>query len=398
MKILVLDSLRVFNPKSRKNGLYPGVVALHEKAGWEAIVVTLTVPSRKDLQYFRKASRYSLISPSRGHAALIFFLLVLGKLLNSGFFGEKAISVGMYSCFSQVAREIKNGRNISVVTALTSALRSGLFARQVSTQFGIPYMVFEHKTNFARGFASKAEATSVRQTIEQASLVAPVSEALRLNIESFLGHNRVKQIVTPNPTDMASGPGGHIARAEDFPQGRFAFGAWTAWRQIKRLDLLLDSLAHILQSHPQTCLIVAGPFPEWAKTRVEEENLGNHVLLLGEIDRGQIKTLADIVDCVLVPSDHETFALPVIEGFAAGIPAVVTRCGGPEDLVSSLSLGRTVPKGDYLKFANAMKEVIDNYECFDSEAIKVHYTKFYGEEAIMKKWRGLYVFVDGLQK
>lgn len=236
------------------------------------------------------------------------------------------------------------------------------------------------------------------QTIEQASAVAPVSEALKLNIDSFLGHTRVKQVVIPNPTDITSVPGDHIAEVENFSQERFIFGAWTAWRQIKRLDLLLDSMVSILQSHPQTCLIVAGPFPKWAPTRLEKENLGSHVLLLGEINRRQIKTLANIVDCVLVPSDHETFALPVIEGFAAGIPAIVTRCGGPEDLVSHNQLGRVVPKGDFLKFADAMRDVIASYQDFDSEAIKIHFSKCYGNRATLKSWEALYAYVDGLPK
>src|SRR5690606_35601164 len=109
------------------------------------------------------------------------------------------------------------------------------------------------------------------------------------------------------------------------------FGAWTRWRKIKRLDLLLDAFASAYAQNNKLRLVVAGPIEpndsliaNFIKTRAMERC----VFYWGSATREEIQRIAFSVNCVVVPSDFETFGLPVIEGMAAGKPAIVTRCNG----------------------------------------------------------------------
>ena len=56
--------------------------------------------------------------------------------------------------------------------------------------------------------------------------------------------------------------------------------------------------------------MIAGPVPEWADARVKDPGLAGSVVILGTLDRSQIKALARQSDCVVVPSDHEYFCEP----------------------------------------------------------------------------------------
>ena len=84
----------------------------------------------------------------------------------------------------------------------------------------------------------------------------------------------------------------------------------------------------------------------------------------------------------------------MIEGFAAGIPAIVTECGGPEYLVEATHLGRIVPRGNALQLADAMSDVIANHGHFDRRAIESHYTRHFGQAAAERAWKALYDEVD----
>ena len=74
-------------------------------------------------------------------------------------------------------------------------------------------------------------------------------------------------------------------------------------------------------------------------------------------------------DIFVLPSYYDSFGIVLIESMACGIPVVATKCGGPEQLVHN-TVGRLAEIGDPVSLANAISEVIDNYESFDREIIR----------------------------
>ncbi len=60
---------------------------------------------------------------------------------------------------------------------------------------------------------------------------------------------------------------------------------------------------------------------------------GRSGLFLGAQD--SIESLLNCADLVLQPSASESFGLVILEAMAMGVPVISTRCGGPEEVVSS---------------------------------------------------------------
>ena len=127
--------------------------------------------------------------------------------------------MGRASCILQLERERRHGRKFSTVTALMSAAGSGLLAERISLKLALPLVVWEHRTHFARGFASVNSAYVVRRILSRASVVAPISEGLRRNIDTFMTGHTMNQIVVPNPTDQDRVPVGTLGISQDFPVG-----------------------------------------------------------------------------------------------------------------------------------------------------------------------------------
>jgi len=60
----------------------------------------------------------------------------------------------------------------------------------------------------------------------------------------------------------------------------------------------------------------------------------------------------------VLPSRYETFGVALVEAMATGLPAVATRCGGPEDIVTDQT-GQLVPPDDPDALAEALQTMHD---------------------------------------
>ncbi|WP_374983182.1 glycosyltransferase [Streptomyces fradiae] len=70
--------------------------------------------------------------------------------------------------------------------------------------------------------------------------------------------------------------------------------------------------------------------------RVAELGLSDAVKLPGSIPHEQALELMREHDLMVHPSRYETFGMTIVEGVAAGIPLLVTRCGGPEKTLAGI--------------------------------------------------------------
>lgn len=98
------------------------------------------------------------------------------------------------------------------------------------------------------------------------------------------------------------------------------------------------------------------------KDALSQEPLGNpRVIDHGMIPYENIAEVYRTIDVLVLPSIYlEVFGLVVLEAFSAGHPVIVSKCGGPEELVRDGVDGFVVERNDPRALADTMRRFIDD--------------------------------------
>ncbi|SDY56418.1 glycosyltransferase family 4 protein [Citreimonas salinaria] len=294
----------------------------------------------------------------------------------------------------RVRQLIKAARanRVAAVCGLQSAPQSGLLAQRIANGIKRPFASWEHLTSYGRRDVVLDD-RALGHFFRNSGATAAVSGGTLQAIEQRFGLSLSNGVTIPNPVpdDFEFLEPPQPNRYTSLCTGHFTFGAWTNWRDIKRLDLLLDAFGRIAPDRPDARLIVAGPMPEANQQTIASHTASERIVRLGNISREDIRHLAHAVDCCCLPSDHETFGLPVVEALAAGRPVISTRTVGPTELLSGQpTLGQLVPRNDAAAFATAMISAMDNAHLVEPEQLRAHAIRTCGSEAQIDRWRSFY--------
>ena len=222
---------------------------------------------------------------------------------------------------------------------------------------------------------------------KSATVIAPVSEPLEKCLKKFNPDINTQVIYNPIGAEMFEKPSSEItAKLNNFTNGNFCFGAWTTWRKIKRLDILLDAFSNFRSSTNKTYKLIVGgsSVDKETENRMKQDP---DILFLGSLVRKDVHALSAFIDCCIVCSDHETFGLPIAEAMAQGKPVIATNSGGVEGLIND-SLGLVIKRNDLVSLVDAMK-LMSEKKNYSSEEITNFARNQIRSDAIKKKWSTL---------
>jgi glycosyltransferase involved in cell wall biosynthesis len=363
---------------SRKAGLFPVTIRQHLSIARKVLVFSIMDRCGKK---------------SRGASGLGDAIYVNPEISGiSTFVGARGNGPFSDLALRDLARLLGN-EGIQAVTALQSTPRSGRFAQKIAAQLDLPYFIWEHSSAYGSGRFSPARIAELKSCLLGAAGVAAVSRNLLVDIERVCEIDLDNSTVIPNPVPSdfefteAKNARDHKLDSRDGP----IFGGWTNWRSLKRLDVLLDAFDIVLGHQPNARLLIAGPVGADEEVRLAHPRIS----YLGNIGRSEVRQLARTVDVCCVPSDFETFGLPVIEALAEGTPVVCTDCDGPSSIVTEPFLGRIVGRGDVAGFAKAMVDVADSPAEYPDERIRDFAINQFGEWPQIERWKNFYGSVLG---
>ncbi|WP_245179418.1 glycosyltransferase family 4 protein [Streptomyces montanisoli] len=106
----------------------------------------------------------------------------------------------------------------------------------------------------------------------------------------------------------------------------------------KGVDWLLEAFAQCHAEDPELTLTLVGEGELRGRLtgRARELGLGNAVEFTGAVPPPRALELMREHDLLVHPSRYETFGMTVVEAVAAGLPVLVTRCGGPEETLAGI--------------------------------------------------------------
>jgi phosphatidylinositol alpha-1,6-mannosyltransferase len=160
-------------------------------------------------------------------------------------------------------------------------------------------------------------------------------------------------------------------------------------------EFIQESLPKIAERVPAACLAIIGGNPSDSlteredvlrgiKAAVSETGLANHVRLFGRVADGELISLYQACDVVVlpaleVPDDVEGFGIVLLEAAAAGKPVVATAVGGIPDAVEDGKSGILAGPGNYSGLSRSIIDLLTDKE--KSLAMGV-----YGQRRVQQKF------------
>ena len=129
---------------------------------------------------------------------------------------------------------------------------------------------------------------------------------------------------------------------------------------IKRVDVLLNAVAHLARDRPEIRAVLVGDGPLRSTLEAQAVRLGivKNVTFAGQ----QVDVAAWLrrARVFVLPSDSEGLALSVLEAMMCGLPAVVSDVGDLGDVVHSGVNGWRVPRREAAAFADRIAALLDD--------------------------------------
>ena len=199
---------------------------------------------------------------------------------------------------------------------------------------------------------------AIRHALLSADAVTTVSDYLKRETHRLLGIDRhidvIHNFFSPRvPRRLAGGSAREIGVKDEA-----IILHCSNLRPVKRIDLLLETIARIRPQGKLKLLILAGEsFAPFAAT-VRELGLEGCVIVREKID--EIEDYLQSADLGLYSSESESFCLSILEAMFFGIPSVAPTVGGIPEVVDDQTTGILVPFGDTEGSARAVESLLED--------------------------------------
>ena len=195
-----------------------------------------------------------------------------------------------------------------------------------------------------------------------ARMVVAVSDHLQHSLQQTgLPAQRLARIYNGvNAERFALAPQGRLRAELGCQPGTPLVGMVANLRASKGYEYFVQAARDILDSFPRAHFVAVGELePSLAESLrglVRDLKLGDRWHFLGF--REDVPAILRDLDVFVLSSTSEGFSLATIEAMAAGKPVVVTRSGGPQEIVEDARTGALVPPADARQLATRVCELL----------------------------------------
>jgi glycosyltransferase involved in cell wall biosynthesis len=155
----------------------------------------------------------------------------------------------------------------------------------------------------------------------------------------------------------------HPSRPQAFPEGSriiLTVGRWDPAERYKGADTLISALPRILQSFPDTVLILVGDGQD--RPRLEQlardSGVADNTFFLHGLTQEELFACYAHCDVFALPSSGEGFGLVFLEAMAHGKPVIGGAHGGALDVIVDGMTGLLVSHGDRAALSGALESLL----------------------------------------
>ena len=299
---------------------------------------------------------------------------------------------GNYWLWRRVARRLFSryvrGQGWPDVIHAHASIYAGAVAAELGREYGIPVVLTEHSSGFARRI--------YRPWQWRLAAAAAEAAALRITVSPGLGELLGRELATQQkdwiwvPNVVAERFMGRNQRERE-GRGSVRFLNLALMTPNKGQADLLTAFAQAFggQKGFELWLGGDGPIRSQLETRARELGLDGQVRFLGRVEPDAVPALLGEVDVMVIASHYETFGVVAAEALMAGRPVVATRCGGPECIVGEDD-GLLVEPRAPDQLAQALRRISDRLDEYPANALAQRARARFGGAAVAKELTAIY--------
>jgi glycosyltransferase involved in cell wall biosynthesis len=265
----------------------------------------------------------------------------------------------------------------------------GAVAHRLASRYGIPFVVTEHAP-WTGWLERRGVAQAALPAARAAAAILAVSTSVEETIRAYAGGQPRVEVVPVGVDTKLFHPRRGLRRDDQVLFVGFI-------NYMKGIDVLLDAIAILRDSGaPGRLVLVGGSFyrdtrrqEERLRRRAMELRLGDRVTFAGRKPQEEVARLMAESAVLVLPSRAESFGAVLVEALACGTPVVATRCGGPEDIVTS-EVGELVPVGDATALAEALARTLADAGRYDDARLRAHALSGFGWATVVDALERVY--------
>lgn len=264
---------------------------------------------------------------------------------------------------------------------------AGLIAHTLSAEFEIPFIVTEHRPTSLERMKEKRNGRLGRSAAIAASSLVAVARGFVPELNATYDLRRDKWQYVPGLLS----PQFENIRTRQIPAGPFIFGHVSHLDPGKRVDLLIQAFADRFRETEGFRLRIAGESIHRAGLEALATELGvsSKVDFIGAVARKDIVSEFSSAHVFVLPSHAEAFGTVLWEAMACGLPLISTRTwAGTNAIVATNGLLADID--DREELGTAMRTIQENFDSYDSAAIRTICVEHCGQTAFVSQYERIY--------
>jgi glycosyltransferase involved in cell wall biosynthesis len=172
-------------------------------------------------------------------------------------------------------------------------------------------------------------------------------------------------------------------------------GALGNVRPAKGYDVLLRAVGLLKNEYPELRFVIVGDPATGELGRNLSElhralGLGDMVRYAGF--RRDVERVLSSFDIFVLPSRSEGFSIATLEAMACGLPVIVTRCGGPEEIVCHGEDGLVIDRDSPSAIAAALRHLVLDHQTRNRLGMTARQSVMsrFSKEAMIRQYTELY--------
>lgn len=303
----------------------------------------------------------------------------------------------LYPAVKRAARKIHQTFPFDVIDA-HFVHPSGVAAVRLGKAFNVPVIMTGRGEDMLKFPQSRLKGPRIRWAIRNAAHCVAVSREIA---ESFKANgaapNKISVIPNGVDTEKFHPIPMHEARQKlGLPPDAKIIVTVGDRVERKGFHIAVDAMPKVLEQFPSTrLLIVGGPgqhgrdFTKEIERRIQSQNLGEHVRLVGRKPHHELKTWYSAADLFALLSSREGSPNVLLEALACGTPAVATPVGGIADELADPKLGLIVPTRSATETARVITQALGTN--WDREQIRLQMEGRSWKKTALRVWGSIVV-------